>query len=145
MISTEVIIEASPSRVWAVLTDSDAYPRWNPFIRSMNGRLQEGETISIEVTPPGRSSMRFRPLVLVAKPEKELRWLGSLGIPGLFDGEHAFQLTQLALHQTLFRQSERFRGLLVPLIMRGRIAEATRKGFIAMNDALKQHAESAGP
>jgi hypothetical protein len=38
----------------------------------------------------------------------------------------------------------RFRGLLVPLIMRGRIAETTRKGFIAMNDALKLRAESAG-
>ena len=144
MISTEVIIEASPSRIWAVLTDADAYPRWNPFIRSMNGRLQEGETISIEVAPTGRSSMRFRPSVLVVKPEKELRWLGSVGIRGLFDGEHAFQLTQLAPRQTLFRQSERFSGLLVPLIMRGQNAEAARKGFIAMNDALKQRAESAG-
>jgi hypothetical protein len=43
-----------------------------------------------------------------------------------------------------FPASERFRGLLAPLIMRGRIAEATRKGFIAMNNALKQRAESAG-
>jgi 2-polyprenyl-6-methoxyphenol hydroxylase-like FAD-dependent oxidoreductase len=49
----------------------------------MNGRLQEGETISIKVASPGRSSMRFRPSVLVAKPEKELRWLGFLGIRGV--------------------------------------------------------------
>jgi hypothetical protein len=62
----------------------------------MNGRLQEGETISIKMAPPGRSSMRLRPSVLVAKPEKELRWLGFLGIRGLVDGEHAFQLIQLA-------------------------------------------------
>lgn len=36
--------------------------------------------------------MTFHPVVLVAVQERELRWLGRLLIPGLFDGEHTFQL-----------------------------------------------------
>ena len=92
--------------------------------------------------PPGQPRFRFRPAVLAARRDEELRWLGSLGMPGLFDGEHAFLLVQVGPHRTLFRQTERFTGLLAPLLMRGDIEEATRKGFAAMNEALKLRAES---
>lgn len=34
--------------------------------------------------------MTFRPTVLVAEPDRELRWRGRLLVPGLLDGEHAF-------------------------------------------------------
>ena len=39
--------------------------------------------------------MRFKPRVLKAEPNRELRWLGHLGIPGLFDGEHIFTIEPL--------------------------------------------------
>ena len=41
-ISAAVDIAATPRRVWAVLADLDAYPQWNPFIRSASGQLAEG-------------------------------------------------------------------------------------------------------
>jgi uncharacterized protein YndB with AHSA1/START domain len=34
-ISATVDIAATPQQVWAVLVDLDAYPQWNPFIRSI--------------------------------------------------------------------------------------------------------------
>jgi hypothetical protein len=71
-----------------------------------------------------------------------LRRLGSLGLRGIFDGEHAFILERVSAHATRFRQSERFSGLLVPIVMRGDMAHATRKGFLAMNEVLKRRAES---
>jgi hypothetical protein len=40
-------------------------------------------------------------------------------------------------------QRERFSGLLVPLIMRGEMLIATRRGFTAMNEALKSKAEAS--
>ena len=73
----------------------------------------------------------------------ELRWSGSLGIRWVFDGEHAFLLESIGGGNTRFRQEERFVGILASLIMRGGMLEATRQGFVAMNEALKQRAEAA--
>jgi len=36
--------------------------------------------------------MTFRPTILKAEPNRELRWLGHLLVPGLFDGEHIFTI-----------------------------------------------------
>src|SRR4051812_13830434 len=80
-IKTTILIKAQPARVWQVLTDFRAFPTWNPFIGAISGPLQEGVRLSIEITPPGRAAMRFRPTVLVVKPDQELRWRGALLIP----------------------------------------------------------------
>ena len=83
--------------------------------------------------------MTFRPTVLTADPARELRWLGRLGLPRLFDGEHALQLRPLPGERTQFVQSEVFRGLLVPVL--GRALEKTPQGFESFNAALKQRVE----
>ena len=36
------------------------------------------------------STITIQPTVLVVQPERELRWIGRLFIPGIFDGEHSF-------------------------------------------------------
>ena len=69
-IEASFLISAPPSRVWQVLTDFSAFPAWNPFIRSISGPLREGARLSVQIMPPGKSSMRFRPTVLVSRPMK---------------------------------------------------------------------------
>ena len=86
--------------------------------------------------------MTFMPTVIRAAPNEELRWLGRLLLPGVFDGEHCFQLTPTADSGTRFVQREVFRGLLVPLLWKS-IATNIRRGFEAMNAALKERAEAA--
>ncbi len=83
--------------------------------------------------------MAFSPRVLVLEPQRELRWKGKLGFEGLFDGEHYFRLTPTATG-TRFEHGETFTGLLVPLL--GDMFEPTERGFNAMNQALRRHAES---
>ena len=61
--------------------------------------------------------MTFRPRVLRAVPEHELRWLGRFLLPGILDGEHFFKIEPLDEgRRTRFIQGERFTGLLVPLL-----------------------------
>ena len=84
--------------------------------------------------------MTFRPRVLRATDQQELRWLGHLGFPGLFDGEHYFQLTGLSNGYTRFTQGEQFSGILVGIFISSMEA-ATKAGFVAMNAALKDRAE----
>ena len=138
LIDTRVEIGAPTGRVWGVLTDFAHFPEWNPFIVRIDGSPEPGARLRVEIRPPGKSAMTFAPVVLAARPGKELRWRGRLLLPGVFDGEHAFELEERSGHCS-FRQSERFTGLLVPLL--GGALAATERGFQAMNAALKQRAE----
>lgn len=141
-LNTEIIIHASIETVWNILTDFDVYPEWNPFIKSFTGNIREYERFEVQLHPPGGKPMTFKPRCLALKPHREFRWLGHLGIKGLFDGEHLFELESLKNGDTRFSQSEQFRGILVPLIWR-MVGESTLEGFVAMNQALKQRAENA--
>ena len=139
-IVTQIDIATSPERVWSILMDFPAYPQWNPFIRSLSGVAKPGEKLHVTIQPEERRAMSFRPRVLRAANQQELRWLGHLGFPGLFDGEHYFQLTTLSNGYTRFTQGERFSGILVGVFISSMEA-ATKAGFVAMNAALKDRAE----
>jgi hypothetical protein len=88
--------------------------------------------------------MSLRPTVVTADPGKELRWLGHVGVPGLFDGEHGFRIEPLGSDRVRFVQEERFAGLLAPLVLPF-VKRGTRQGFEAMNQALKARAEQPVP
>src|SRR5207249_5807171 len=95
--------------------------------------------LEVEIGAPGTRPMRFRPTVRVAVRNREFRWLGRLVIPGLFDGEHIFELTPLGSQSTRFVQRERFRGLFLPFLAR-RLEKDVRRGFEEMNRALRGRA-----
>jgi len=139
VLKDEVKINATGERVWQILTDFDAYPQWNPFIRSIQGKAEKGARLTARIQPSGAMGMTFRPRVLRAEPGRELRWLGRLGVPCLFDGEHSFRIEPQETGVT-FIQEESFRGLLVPLLSRS-LGRDTLRGFREMNQALKHRAE----
>lgn len=139
-IHTEIEIQASAARVWDVLTDFGSHPQWNPFVRSITGQPRKGERLVVNIKPEGGKGMTFKPTVLVAQPERELRWLGKFLIPGLFDGEHYFQLEPIGADRTKFVHGEKFSGLLVSMA-KASLDGGTRAGFVAMNEALKARAE----
>jgi hypothetical protein len=139
---TEIEIEAPAERVWQLLTDFASFPQWNPFIRSASGEAETGVRLTVHIQPSGARGMTFRPTVLKAEPNRELRWLGRLLIPGLFDGEHIFTIEPLGANRVRFVQHEIFTGLLVPLLARG-LDTDTRRGFEEMNQALKVRAEQS--
>jgi predicted N-acetyltransferase YhbS len=141
-VETTIRIAAPPERVWAILTDFARMPQWNPLIRSISGAVQPGARLSVMIALPGRRAMRFRPTVLVAEPSRELRWRGSLVLPGLFDGEHYFMLQVDEAGGTHLVHGEAFSGFLVGLAMHSAMRRATCEGFEAMNQALKRQVEA---
>jgi hypothetical protein len=140
-VSHTVDIEAPAHRVWDVLTDTAAYPEWNPFIVEASGDLVAGSRLAVTIVPPGRRRQRFTPTVTAIEPEQRLAWLGRLLLPGVLDGEHSFELDALGPGSTRLRQSEQFSGVLVP-VLRG-LLRSTEAGFAAMNRALAARAEAA--
>jgi hypothetical protein len=120
-LKTFVDIDATPERVWQVLTDLPAYAQWNPFITRAEGTFAVGERLSLRL-PPVNALLRvtLRPTVLEVTPCRRLRLRsrqGRLGLPGLFDAEHTFTLTQ---HDGAVRllEEQRLRGLLVAVMAR---------------------------
>jgi hypothetical protein len=142
-LETSVHIDATPDEVWRVLTDFEHYGEWNPFITSIEGPVEVGARLSVLLAPPGGRSIRMKPTIRVLEPTRRLRWLGRLGVPGIFDGEHEFVVEPVGPPDergARFTQQETFRGALVPFV--GRILGRTRLGFEAMNRALKERVEA---
>lgn len=139
-IKTQILIHATPEKVWSILTNFENYPNWNPFIKSIKGDVKVGNRITARIEPPETKGMTFRPTILSYKTNKELKWIGHLLFTGLFDGEHKFEITDNENGTTTFIQSEQFNGLLVPFFKK-QLDNNTKKGFEQMNIKLKELAE----
>jgi hypothetical protein len=138
-ICTKIFINASPDVVWKIITDFESFGKWNPFIQKISGVPNEGSTIQVFIKPPNSNGMKFKPKILKCEPEKEIRWLGKLWIPKIFDGEHSLIIRKVEENKVMFIQKEKFSGLLVPLFTN--ILTNTESGFQMMNEKLKQCAE----
>jgi hypothetical protein len=136
----EIEIDAPPERVWQVLVDLPAYPDWNPFIVGADGRPEESARLTLRMQPVGARAVTLRPTVVEVTPGQRLRWLGRVGVPGIFDADHVLTVAAAAGGGTLFSQSEVFRGVLVPILARS-LDRHTLPAFRAMNEALKDRAE----
>lgn len=134
-IETQIRIEASPKRVWETLMNLPGYSHWNPFIQHQKGNPQKGERLVLTI-----GGMTMKPKVTRVEPQQSFRWLGHLFIPGLFDGEHCFELKANPDQSTTFVQSENFNGVLVGLLKK-KLDTDIIEGFEAMNEALKSEVE----
>ena len=141
---SEIEIDAPPERVWSILTDLSKLPEWNPFIRAASGRMEKNQRLDVTLHPSGGRSIKMRPSVLAVEPNRELRWIGHLGLPGLFDGQHIFELKPSGAAKTIFVQREEFGGILLPFLT-GMLRNETARGFNEMNQALKERAEETSP
>ncbi len=137
-IVTEIAIAAPPARVWAILTDIDAYPEWNQQT-ALAGDLTPGSVIENRMGH-GEEQQVFHPTVLVASAGRELRWRGRILVPRLFDAEHYFLLRRQGA-ATILTQGERFRGVALWFFDVAGLVP----GFQAMNAALKARAERNEP
>jgi hypothetical protein len=138
-IRTSVDIDATPEAVWSVLADFDAYPEWNPFIRSISGAMAQGTQLNVSLGASGKKPMNFTPVVTAATPGEEFAWLGHLGMKGIFDGHHHFHLSASGTG-TRLDHFEEFSGVLSPIVLAS-IGSSTARGFEQMNQALKDRVE----
>jgi len=140
-IETSVDIEAPPERVWAILSNTVAYPTWNPVIRKLDGEWKLGARLLLVIQAPGHRATAFKPTVLDFTRGRLIRWWARLAdVPGLFQGVHELRLEPLPDGGTRFHHVERFSGLLVPLL--GGTLRDTERGYLAMNEALRARAEA---
>ena len=143
-----VDIDATPERVWQVLTDVPAYPQWNPFITGIKGTSAVGGRMSVSLAHLTVVFRRtLRPRVLEVTRGRRLRFrlrLARLGTPGLLDTEHTLTITAHDDGRVRLWHQVNFEGLLVPLVTRS-LNRGNGPSFNTMNAALKDRAEGTLP
>jgi len=139
-IRAEIEIAAPAECVWQVFIDFARYPEWNPFIPRLVGEAKIGTRLDVQIQLPGGRALAIRPTVLRLEPNRAMMWIGRLGLPGIFTGQHHFEVESRGPERTTFIQHETFTGLLVPPLL-GWLGKSTKQGFEAMNQALKVRAE----
>jgi hypothetical protein len=136
---TEIDIQATPEKVWQILTNLDQYPQWNPFIHHAVGTAKVGEKVDITFRS-GSKEMTLHCTVIKVEPNKKLCWKYHVILPALFSGEHSFVIEPIENNRVRFIDREIFNGLLVSSQAKD-IDTNSKRGFEAMDKALKARAE----
>ena len=139
-IRTEIMLPASPEQSWKILTDFARYPDWNPYLPRVEGKLAVGELVSFTLVDENFPE----PFDLTARlgevsANRRFYWTGRLGVQGLFDTRHVFELSPRNDGNTDLHHYEEFRGLIPALLpQREKRSGYTRAAFESMNMALYQ-------
>ncbi|MBE2269785.1 MAG: SRPBCC domain-containing protein [Anaerolinea sp.] len=88
--SASATIDASPDKIWALITDAPTIPSWDPGLIRIDGRIAPGEKITVysKVSPNRAFPVKVSEFV----PGKKMTWVGGMPL-GLFTGTRTFTLT----------------------------------------------------
>lgn len=138
-IHTEIWIKAPPEPVWKALVVSASIPE---EIRKSIRDRKTGVNMKVAMSAGDRSATLTVKLLTI-DPFREIRWKGYFHVPGLFDGEHRFEIREEAAGITLLVHSEKFTGLLLPFLS-GTLKD-TKQEFETMNAEIRERAEQNAP
>jgi len=141
-IQHSIEINASPQKVWQVITDLDSFPVWSGFKGTLNcRRLTRGARIIVKARPrPGKLKITWY-TVSEYEPEQRLGWR-ALYLPfGLLSGHRVFELKRLAADRTLVTTAESYYGWGLGLMKRKLEADGPA-GYIKLLNSLKQYCEA---
>ena len=111
-VSVSININAKPDKIWALLTNSKDFPRWNSTVESIEGKIGLGETVNLKARiSPDRT---FKLKVSKFAPNEMMVWQD--GMAPMFTGVRKYMLTPQSNGTTDFSMSETYAGLMLPMI-----------------------------
>ena len=129
----ETTIHAPRARVWALLTDVQAWPRWQPEITSTTSDRPLAANVRFKWKTGG---MKIHSQVVAFAPQSELAWTGHAYTA---KAVHVWKLSSLPDGQTRVTVDESMDGLLMAKLFSSKQLEESDARWLA---ALKQAAES---
>ena len=104
--SVSTTIHADPAIVWALLTHTSDFPRWNSTVTSMKGEIREGGSVELKSILDDKRTFQLKVKEFV--PEKRLVWGDAMG-------SRVYTLTRGNGGSTHFSMTEKIGGPLFPL------------------------------
>jgi len=140
-IASEVVISATPDRIWNTLVDFAAYPAWNRVVKSVLGKAEADGALALELRFYGKSPEKKSAKVTGLIPPKYLSWAWSHPIGSWFlAAEHVFRIREKEDGRIVFHQEMYYTGLGIRFGRRS--AEHTLKMTLdKINDDLKARVE----
>lgn len=129
-------INASPEKIWSLLTDAPSYADWNPAVVGIEGTIAPGEKIKLTSTVNPKRAFALE--VTEFEAPRRMVWAGGMPL-GLFKGVRTFTVTPHDDGSTDFSMDEVYSGLMEPLISKS-IPDLT-DSFEQFADGLKSSAE----
>ena len=130
--ASEIIIRASPEKVWSLLTDIDNWPKWQSAISAakISGPLESGTTF---VWTTGGTKIKSR--IALAHPARQLAWTGTAYRARAI---HVWNLQPLPDGGTLVKTTESMDGFMLKVFYSSKDLAKSQKLWL---DALKHKAE----
>lgn len=86
----ETVVDAAPEAVWAILSDPETYPLWNPVFVEVDGVFEEGASVTTTVREPGKPEVDLTGRVMKVEPFREIHQ--RLGVPLIITSDHRWLL-----------------------------------------------------
>jgi len=134
-VHSKISIDATPSQVWEVITNTAQYNEWNSVMNLLEGSVNEGNLVKYRFTQEVGNHYDIASKVKKIIPSSLLNQGG--GISGIITFDHKYILaekkgkTELVIH-------EDYRGVFVPFWN----PESVQKAYDRLNEDIKNRVES---
>ncbi|MEM9051331.1 MAG: SRPBCC domain-containing protein [Bacteroidota bacterium] len=131
----EITIDATPEKVWQVLTDMEKYPEWNPTMQLVSGEVKEGNKVRYQFTQDPENVSEMDAVVVEVSPNEVLNQKG--GMPMILTFDHRYIIEESG-NQTKMTIHEDYAGIGVNFWN----PKAVEEAYGRLNEALKARVES---
>jgi hypothetical protein len=140
-VEDRVGIQAPVETVWDLVHDLPGWSAWNPLYTEASGLVRIGQMLTMTLELPGQPARTLYPIVMEWVPNEQLHWR-QIEMRGWATRVHYIEIEKLTETSCIVSNGELVGGMLGPLTARS-TKGALRRGFRAMNEALKAAAETA--
>jgi hypothetical protein len=127
--------------IWAMISDINGWPAWNPLYPKAKGEIQFGAELELEVALPGEPPRAIKPKIRDWTPNEQIIWdLSMLG--GLIRSIRYIEIETLDNGNCIFSNGEIFDGPLMGFIPK-KLRRAIKTGFANFGETVRDRAEAA--
>lgn len=141
-IRDDIEINAAIDKVWSTIIDFENYKNWNSQLTFLGGEVKKNGKLQLKLAASGAKPYEFKPGISHWEENKQFAWIAITGLPGIFDGEHFFELKQAGSGKTILTNREVYKGVLSQIFKHLPMMKTAPEGFKKMNAELKYYIEN---